>query len=113
MQQPRRRHMAARFTVFAAIAVSLSSWAEVPSFSQVPAIKGNPNFCMGKDDGAYKHPDCRVRYACDGGAASQVNCPSGQVFDPAKNPDDNPAKAYCGAPQSVDHVDCSGIGMVK
>ena len=105
--------LAAGLAVLGAMMVAGSAAAAVPSFSDVPAISGDPNFCISKDDGAYKHPDCRVYYSCSSGIASQVDCPSGQVFDATKNPDDDPAKSYCAAPQSAAHVDCSELAVKK
>lgn len=89
--------------------LSCSAAAAVPLFSQVPAVQGEPDFCVGKDDGTYQHPDCRVYYSCKGYAEAQVKCPDGEVFDPNKNPNDDPAKSYCGAPASVADLDCSGL----
>ena len=113
MKQQKWRHLAAYSTVFAAVALSFSASAGVPTFQEVPAQRGDPDFCVGKDDGPYEHPDCRVRYSCKKGLASQVSCPTGEVFDEAKNPDDNPALSYCSAPASVKQVDCGSISLVK
>jgi hypothetical protein len=54
-----------------------------------------------------------VRYACDGGLAVQVACPDGQVFDASKNPDNDPNKSFCSAPEAAQHNDCSGIALSK
>jgi len=114
MKQQTWRHLAVCSTVVAAVALSFSAAAAaVPSLKDVPALRGDSDFCIGKDDGSYEHPDCRVRYSCKRWMASQVSCPDGQVFDPTKNPDDNPALSYCSAPESVKHVDCTGVGLVK
>ncbi len=111
MKQRAWRHLAVRSTAFAAMALSLSTRAGVPSFSEVPALKGDPEFCMSKDDGTYAHPDCRVRYSCKRGMASQVNCPDGQVFNEDANPSDNSSVSYCSAP--VANTDCRGIKAVN
>ncbi len=105
------RSLAVRSIAVTAMALSYSAWAGVPSFTQAPAIVGDSNFCLGKDDGSYAHPDCRVRYSCSRGAASQVNCPDGQVFDARKNADDDPALSYCSAPEKASRVDCSGLAL--
>src|SRR5882757_349657 len=105
------RSLAVRSTAVAAMALSYSAWAGVPSFTQAPAIVGDSNFCLGKDDGSYSHPDCRVRYSCSRGAATQVNCPDGQVFDAHKNGDDDPALSYCSVPEKASRVDCSGLAL--
>jgi hypothetical protein len=110
MKQQIWRHLAVCSTVVAAAALSFSAAAgAVPSFKDVPAILGEPDFCIGKQDGSYEHPDCRVRYSCKRGMASQTSCPDGQVFDPNKNLNDNPTLSYCSAPESVKHVDCSNL----
>lgn len=110
-----KRQAAARVAVFAAAVISFAAAANgIPSFSEVPAAKGDPNFCLGKDDGAYRHPDCRVRYSCDGGLAEQIGCPDGQVFDASKNRGNDPAKSYCSAPADLGTPnDCGGIAPGK
>lgn len=113
MKQQTWRHLAVHSTMVAAMALSFPTWAAVPTFSEAPAAKGDPNFCLDQSDGAYEHPDCRVRYSCRKGLAAEQRCPDGQVFDASKNPDDNPTLSYCSVPESVKHVDCSGIGLVK
>ncbi len=111
MKQQTWRYLAACSTAFAAMALSFSASAGIPTFKEVPAQRGDSDFCVGKDDGTYEHPDCRVRYSCKRGMASQVTCPEGQVFDPSKNPDDNPTLSYCSAPETMKHVDCSGVRL--
>lgn len=107
------RQLAARTAMIGGVLVSFSAAAGVPSFNQAPAAQGDPSFCVGKDDGSYRHPDCRVRYACDGGLATQVNCPEGQVFDPARNPDSDPGKPFCSKPEEArSHNDCGGIALL-
>ena len=113
MKQQAWRYLAVPCTAIAAVVLSFSASAGIPTFQEVPAQRGDSDFCVGKDDGTYEHPDCRVRYQCKRGMASQVSCPTGQVFDANKNPDDNPAQSYCSAPEEVKHVDCSGVSLVK
>ena len=95
--------------ILGSMILSFSAAAAVPLFSQVAAVPGEADFCVGKDDGAYQHPDCRVYYSCKGYMASQVKCPEGEVFDPEKNPNDDPGKSYCSAPASVAQLDCGGL----
>jgi len=105
---------AARAVLIGAVMASFAAAASVPGFKQAPASQGDPNFCQGKDDGAYRHPDCRVRYSCAGGLAEQVSCPEGQVFDASKNRGDDPAKSYCSAPEQLGAAnDCGGIAIGK
>lgn len=92
-----------------AIVLSFSAFAAVPLFSQVPLVHGEDDFCLAKFDGAYQHPDCRVYYSCRRHTEAEVKCPDGQVFDPDKNPSDDPAKSYCSAPESVANLDCGGV----
>jgi hypothetical protein len=107
------RH-AVRAAVMGAALVSFAAAAAVPSFKQAAPAQGDPNFCLGKDDGSYRHPDCRVRYSCAGGLAEQVSCPEGQVFDASKNRGDDPAKSYCSAPEQLGTPnDCGGIAVGK
>jgi len=113
MKQQTWRHLTACSTALAAVALSFSASAGVPTFKEVPAQHGDADFCVGKDDGAYEHPDCRVRYSCKRGLAYQVTCPAGEVFDADKNPDNNPALSYCSAPESTKHVDCGSLSMVR
>lgn len=107
------RYLAACSTVVAAAVLSQSAWAAVPSFADAPAIHGDSNFCIGKDDGTYAHPDCRVRYACARNSASEIPCPTGEVFDKLKNRDDDPSLSYCSAPAVATYADCSGLALKK
>jgi len=113
MKQQSWKHNAVRAIVVVTAALSFSAWAEVPSFKEAPAASGDREFCLDKTDGTYEHPDCRMRYSCKRGIASQVACPSGQVFDAAKNPDDKAGLSYCSAPEAMSHLDCTGISLVK
>jgi len=113
MKQQTWRHLAMRSTVAAVAVLSFSAWAGAPSFKEAPALNGDGNFCVGQDDGNYEHPDCRMHYSCKKGLASQVACPTGQVFDAAKNPNDDPSISYCSAPETVTHLDCSGVNLVR
>jgi hypothetical protein len=113
MKQQTWQYLAVRSVAALVAAASFSSWGDaVPSFSQVPALQGDASICLGKEDGSYAHPDCRVRYACERSVASQVDCPSGQVFDKNKNRDDDPAQSYCAVPESASHVDCSEVKLL-
>ena len=85
----------------------------VPSFKDAPKLEGDREFCLDKSNGSYEHPDCRVHYQCSRGLAAEVKCPDGQVFDASRNPDDDPAKSYCVAPDQASHVDCSGLALHK
>ena len=112
MSMPNWRNPAARHILLGAVLVSAPAWA-IPSFSEAPVVRGDANFCVSKDDGAYAHPDCRVYYSCDRGLAAQVACPPGQVFDEAKNRDGDPGKSYCATPEAASHVDCGGLALKK
>jgi hypothetical protein len=113
MKRKTRWHLVAGAALVAAIGISSSAWARVPTFQEAPALKGDSDFCLGKDDGSYEHPDCRMHYSCKRGIATQVSCPEGQVFDSDKNPNDNPAMSYCSVPAKDSSVDCDSIHMVK
>lgn len=113
MKQQGWRYLVASSIAVAAAALSFSTQAAAPSFTDAKALEGDRNFCVGQPDGTYEHPDCRMYYSCKKSLASQVACPSGQVYNPDKNPDDNPALSYCSAPDEMKHVDCSGISLVK
>lgn len=102
-----------RYALAGVLACSFAAAADVPSLKAAPMTPGDPSFCVAKDDGSYRHPDCRVRYVCSGGLATQVACPDGQVFDSAKNPDDDPSKGYCSLPAQAQRYDCSGIALIK
>jgi hypothetical protein len=114
MKSGQARRAAAGFAVFTAVILSLPvAAAPLPSFSEAPVTSGQSDFCAGQPDGTYQHPDCRVYYRCDKGGEAQVKCPEGQVFDPDKNPNDVAGRAYCGAPESVAHVDCSEVKLKR
>lgn len=85
----------------------------VPTFKEAPKLDGDRQFCVDKENGVYEHPDCRVHYQCSRHLAAEVKCPDGQVFDASRNPDDEPGKSYCAAPDAVSHVDCSGVALHK
>ena len=52
------------------------------------------NFCVGKPDGLYAHPDCTKYYHCYSGGYQAVQpCPEGLYF--------NPKLSYCDYPQNV------------
>jgi hypothetical protein len=95
--------------ILGGVILSLPAFAGVPMFSQVPLVKGEEDFCLDKQDGAYQHPDCRVYYSCRRHTEAEVKCPEGQVFDADKNPSDDPGKSYCSAPESVASLDCGGV----
>ncbi len=113
MKQHTRWYLVAGATLIAAAGISSSAWARVPTFQEAPAIKGDSDFCLGRTDGVYDHPDCRMHYACKKGIATQVACPDGEVFDADKNPSDSPALSYCSAPAKDSSVDCDSIRLVK
>lgn len=115
MKSLKWRQLAARSAMIGAVLASFAAAAAsgVPTFKEAPKLDGDRNFCVGQDDGAYEHPDCRVHYQCSHGLAAEVKCPDGQVFDAAKNPDGDPGKSYCAAPEAASHLDCSGLALHK
>lgn len=115
MKMSKWRQLAVQAAMVGAVLVSFSAAAagNVPSFKEVPAIKGDASFCIGQTDGVYEHPDCRVYYRCSKNIATQVNCPDGQVYDDTKNPYDEAGKSYCGVPATVPHFDCGGLALQK
>ena len=113
MKQRTWRQLAAFTTLAALAAASLPATAGgVPSFKDSPAIKGDSNTCMGRDDGVYVHEDCRMYYICHKGGARQAACPEGQVFDQRQSPDGTPGPAVCAAPEKV-RADCSSLTLAK
>lgn len=99
--------------ILGGVILSFPAFAAVPLFSQVPPVKGEDDFCLAKYDGAYQHPDCRVYYSCRRHTEAEVKCPEGQVFDPDKNPSDDPGKSYCSPPEKVADLDCGGVKGAK
>ncbi len=112
----KRWQFAAGAAMAGAVLVSFSASAavvSVPGFKDSPKLEGDRQFCVDKDNGVYEHPDCRVHYQCSHHLAAEVKCPDGQVFDASANPDDNPAKSYCAAPDQASHFDCNGLALHK
>ena len=70
-----------------------------PTTTTRPQIEDN-NFCVGKPDGLYAHPDCTKYYHCYSGGYQAVQpCPEGLYF--------NPKLSYCDYPQNV--PECFGL----
>jgi hypothetical protein len=115
MKMLKWQQLVAQSLVAGAALVSFAAAAasSVPSFKDAPKLDGDREFCLDQQDGAYEHPDCRVHYQCAHHLAAEVKCPDGQVFDASKNPDGDPARSYCAAPESASHVDCSGLALHK
>jgi len=42
-----------------------------PPVTMEPAVE-DPNYCVGKEDGLYSHPDCQKYYHCYHNGASQA-----------------------------------------
>ena len=69
---------------------------QAPVVTQVPSGPEDPNYCQGKPDGLYPHPDCSKYYNCySGGNTAVQQCSAGTLFVDAIDSCDWEANVVC------------------